>query len=194
MRFTGLVIVAAALATTGCATRDYVDTQVGDLSTRTDGRFSAFDGRLNSQDARMGQIQTLAQQALDRANAAGKLAEGKFLYDVTLTDDQTLFSTGSADLTAEAQGRLTQIADQLRAENRSVYLEIQGHTDSVGDAEANMRLGKDRAEAVRRFLNSRGIPLHRMSTISYGATQPVADNTSRAGRAANRRVAILVMA
>jgi outer membrane protein OmpA-like peptidoglycan-associated protein len=58
----------------------------------------------------------------------------------------------------------------------------------------NLELGEARAEAVRRFLSKQGIALNRMSTISYGEEDPVAKNTSRKGRAQNRRVVVVVLA
>ena len=134
-----------------------------------------------------------AQEALDRAIAAGKLAEGKFLYEVALTDDKVRFAFDKAELGDEAKSILTELANQLKADNRNVYVEIQGHTDSIGGEEYNYRLGLERAEAVRRFLNQQGIPLHRMSVISYGESEPVADNGTREGRTQNRRVVLVVL-
>ncbi|HUO11267.1 MAG TPA: OmpA family protein, partial [Caulobacteraceae bacterium] len=71
---------------------------------------------------------------------------------------------------------------------------IQGHTDSTGSKAENVRLGEERAEAVRLFFYQQGVPLNRMSTISYGDASPVAPNNTRAGRAQNRRVVVVVMA
>jgi outer membrane protein OmpA-like peptidoglycan-associated protein len=83
---------------------------------------------------------------------------------------------------------LTEFAEKLKGENKGVYLEVQGHTDSTGGEELNYRLGDRRAEAVRRFLSKQGIALNRMSTISYGEAGPVVENKTRSGRAQNRRV------
>src|SRR5581483_9811881 len=99
----------------------------------------------------------------------------------------------SSKLSPEAQQRLTDFADKLKTDNRNVYLEIQGHTDSRGSDSANQRLGDERAEAVRLFMNQHGVPLNRMSTISYGKADPVADNKTKQGRAQNRRVVLIVM-
>jgi outer membrane protein OmpA-like peptidoglycan-associated protein len=96
-------------------------------------------------------------------------------------------------LSSEADQRLTEFAEKLKGDNRNVYLEIQGHTDSTGPDSANQRLGEERAEAVRLFLNQQGVPLNRMSTISYGKADPVAPNKTRTGRAQNRRVVLIVM-
>ena len=72
-------------------------------------------------------------------------------------------------------------------------MEIQGHTDATGTKEVNYRLGEERAEAVRRYLNEHGVALNRISTISYGADDPVAPNNSRDGRKQNRRVVLIVL-
>ncbi len=69
----------------------------------------------------------------------------------------------------------------------------RGHTDNTGSREVNKRLGAERAEAVRAFLNQNGIALNRIATISYGDESPVASNKTRAGRAQNRRVVIIVL-
>ena len=92
------------------------------------------------------------------------------------------------------QTKLKALADQLKTDNKNVFLEIQGHTDATGKPDYNMMLGQERAEAVRLFLNQQGVALNRMDTISYGETAPVADNKTKAGRAQNRRVQIVVLA
>ena len=88
---------------------------------------------------------------------------------------------------------LDNLVNQLKADNKNVFIEIQGHTDSVGSDPYNMKLGEERAEAVRRYLSENGIPLHRISTISYGKSRPIAENTTKAGRSKNRRVVIQVL-
>ncbi|WP_421934725.1 OmpA family protein [Phenylobacterium sp.] len=171
----GGVLLAAAVATSGCATKGFVRDQVAVV----DGRVTQVDGK--------------AGEALSRANAAHKLAEGKFLYQVVLSDDSVKFPTDRHALSPEAEARLTELTERLKAENRNVYLEIQGFTDATGTPEYNEQLGAARAEAVRKYLSQQGIALNRMATISYGEDTPVADNTTPEGRAQNRRVAIVVL-
>ena len=72
-------------------------------------------------------------------------------------------------------------------------LEIQGHTDNLGDKESNKQLGLKRAEAVRDALYSAGLPLHRLGVISYGSSQPAVPGQSQKARALNRRVVLLVL-
>jgi outer membrane protein OmpA-like peptidoglycan-associated protein len=112
---------------------------------------------------------------------------------MVLSDDSVKFPVDSSKLSPEAEQRLSDFADKLKNDNRNVYVEIQGHTDARGSERINERLGEDRAEAVRLFMNKHGVPLNRMSTISYGKADPVADNKTKTGRAQNRRVVMVVM-
>lgn len=168
-------ILALGLGASGCATRNFVRDNVAVV------------------DARVTGVEGTANEALQRANAAHKLAEGKFLYQVVLSDDSVKFPTDRHSLSPEAEQRLAELAERLKGENRNVYLEIQGYTDASGDEAYNEELGEARAEAVRRSLSLQGIALNRMATISYGEAMPVAPNDTPEGRAQNRRVAIVVL-
>lgn len=176
------VVLSLGLLASGCATRGFVRDQV-----------AVVDGRVDATDQRVAQVEGTAGQALDRANAAQVLAEGKFMYEVVLSDDSVKFPSDRDALSPEAEQRLAELAQRLKAENKNVYLEIQGHTDSAGPESYNDALGEARAEAVRRSLSRQGIALNRMATISYGEESPVADNSTPEGRAQNRRVAIVVL-
>ena len=167
--------LALGLAASGCASHRFVRDQVQVVDTRVT------------------HVEGTAGEALARANAAHKLAEGKFLYEVVLSDDSMKFPTDEDALSPEAEARLAELTQRLKAENRNVDLEIQGHTDATGDEDYNEQLGEARAEAVRRFLSRDGIALNRMATISYGEEAPVAPNDTPEGRAQNRRVAIVVL-
>ena len=178
----GGALIALGFAASGCASHRFVRDQV-----------QVVDNRVMEVDGRVTQVEGTAGQALERANAAHKLAEGKFLYQVVLSDDSVKFPTDASALSPEAERRLAELAQRLKSENRNVYLEIQGYTDATGDEKHNEELGAQRAEAVRRFMSMQGIALNRMATISYGEAQPVAPNNTREGRAQNRRVAIVVL-
>ena len=88
---------------------------------------------------------------------------------------------------------LTLLVDKLKADNKNVYVEVQGHTDATGPTDYNYRLGEERADAVRRYLNQQGVALNRIGSVSYGKDLPTAPNNTRAGRAQNRRVVVIVM-
>jgi peptidoglycan-associated lipoprotein len=190
--------MAIALGLNGCATQKYVDQQVAGLESRQGAALteqgSKIGGRIDGLETRLNQVDQTARDALARAIAAGKLAEGKFLYSVVMTTDGSVtFASGKAIISDEGQAKLTALANQLKSDNQNVYLEIQGHTDSKGSNKANERVGMERANAVRTYLAKQGVPLSRMSSASYGEDAPVADNATRAGRAANRRVVIVVL-
>ncbi|MGQ9685244.1 MAG: OmpA family protein [Thiobacillaceae bacterium] len=224
MKKLGLLVISVTLglAASGCATKEYVHEYVqGQLKPvqdrlnaleqraeaseggqrRMDAQIQALGGRLDqaeaslkSHDERIAALSRTAQEALDRAIAAGKLAEGKLLYEVVMTQDTLRFANESASLTEEAKAALDEFAARIKAEGKPVFIEIQGHTDSRGPAAYNERLGLMRAEAVRSHLHRKGgLPLARMSVISYGHTEPVADNRTRAGRMQNRRVVLVVL-
>jgi outer membrane protein OmpA-like peptidoglycan-associated protein len=97
------------------------------------------------------------------------------------------FLSGSAKLTLDSQGPLNRVVTALN-ERRDLRVVIEGHTDNVGNRDANVRLSKARADAVRAYLVSKGIAASRLSTIGYGPDQPVASNDTPEGRAQNRRV------
>jgi outer membrane protein OmpA-like peptidoglycan-associated protein len=187
--FAATAMTACALSLGGCATKGYVNRQVATV----DAKVQTTQAQVNQQQSHLDRLDQATQDALKRATDAGKLAEGKFVYSMVLSDDSVKFPADSSKLSPEAKQRLTAFADKLKSDNRNVYLEIQGHTDTRGSESLNQRLGEERAEAVRLFLNRNGVPLNRMATISYGEKDSIADNKTRAGRAQNRRVVLIVM-
>ena len=146
---------------------------------------------------------TAADAAAARADAVGGrvdtvsaevAATRKLIYEVTLSEDQGNFKFGQTSLPDEAKGRLDQMVSQLKGEQKNVFIEIEGHTDNVGSAELNERLGMERAEAVKRYLyEQHQVPLHKINVISYGEGKPVAPNNTRDGRAQNRRVVVRIL-
>jgi outer membrane protein OmpA-like peptidoglycan-associated protein len=189
--------LVVALSVTGCATKKYVKQETGAVGTRVDqvqGQVEEAQTRLDTHERQIGETSKTAQEALQRAIDAGKLAEGKLLYETVLTDEKVKFGFDTSDLSPEAKAALDQFAAQLKAENQGVYIEIQGHTDSVGSEKYNEELGLLRAESVRRYLSQQHqFPLHRINVISYGEAAAVADNSTREGRSQNRRVALVVL-
>lgn len=195
----GLLVVAVAAS--GCATKKYVRAEVGAVDARSAERVTSVESqveelqtRADGQEHQMGEISETAREALERAIAAGKLAEGRFLYEAVFTDHRIGFGFDQAKLNEPARAALGSFAADLVERNQDAFIEIQGHTDAIGSEGYNLTLGEQRAEVVRRFLNSEyGLPLHRMSVISYGESAPIAENGSREDRALNRRVALVVL-
>jgi outer membrane protein OmpA-like peptidoglycan-associated protein len=194
-------LLVGIVGLSGCATKRFVGQEVSKSSAASERRISEVQTqvetaqtRVREHDTHLAELDKSTREALERAEAAGKLAEGKFVFSLVLSDDAVKFPVNRHELSKEAQAKLMEFAEKLKGENKNVYLEIQGHTDSSGDKEYNYKLGEERAEAVRRFLSKEGIALNRMSTISYGEDEPVSKNTSRKGRAQNRRVVVVVLA
>jgi len=122
----------------------------------------------------------LAAGAPDTRNKL--ITEGKF------STTGILFDVNSDNIKPESYGSLKDIADVLQ-DNSNVHVKIIGHTDSDGDASLNLALSKKRAEAVKSFLQSEfKIDASRMLTDGKGASDPMADNKTAAGKAQNRRV------
>jgi peptidoglycan-associated lipoprotein len=147
------------------------------------------------------QANNAATEAASAANAAGSKAEAldkaskRLVFEVVLSEDQGNFKFGKTVLPDEAKARLDEMINQLKADPKGAYFEIEGHTDNVGATAINDKIGLERAEAVKRYLyEQHQIPLHKMNVISYGEAKPVAPNKTKDGRAQNRRVVIKVLA
>ncbi len=206
MRFITILLLAALCA--GCASFDFVrreneeteqrlgqriDEVAGQLEETQDD-VGALEGRTDANERQVAELSKTAQDALDRAIAAGHLAEGKFLYQTILTDDKVRFGVDQTELSGEALAALDGFAELAKAANLDVYVEIQGHTDSTGSEAYNEKLGLERAETVRRYLSHHhGFALHRLSVISYGESEPMVANDNRESRSQNRRVVLVVL-
>jgi outer membrane protein OmpA-like peptidoglycan-associated protein len=200
-----LPIVAIAIGgSSACATKKYVKTQIDDVAGKindkvdtlsksleeTQERTRKNEQRIGQAEQKLGEVDqkaqtanTAAANANTAATAAGAKAESvektvkRLVYEVTLSEDQGNFKIGQSALPPEAKARIDELVAQLKANPNGAFLEIEGHTDSTGPAE----------------YNKQQVPLHKMNVISFGAEKPVAPNTTREGRAKNRRVVIKVL-
>ncbi len=205
-----------------CATKKFVRTEVGQVNdkvTTLSGSLEETQERVRQAEGKITDVDTRAQaaatdaknvgtQAQQAANAAGERANAvnaradtieaasrKLLFEVVLSEDQGKFKFGKTELPDEAKSAIDQMVDGIKSQKSSVWIEIEGHTDNVGDARYNEALGMNRAEAVKRYLyEQHQVPLHKMNVISYGEGKPVSPNRTRDGRAQNRRVVIKVLA
>ena len=212
------LITVVAVGGSACATKKYVSAQIGTLNEKvetmgksieaTQERTKANEGRIAVVDEKAQTAHQTAQQAGQAASAADARAGAvdakadaldraskRILYTVVLSSDEGNFEFGRTALPAEAKARIDELVAKLKTNPQGAYVEIEGHTDNVGPKDFNDRLGLERAEEVKRYLYAQHqIPLHRISTISYGAEKPAAPNDTKAGRAQNRRVVIRVLA
>jgi len=122
-------------------------------------------------------------------------AGGKKLYDALSTSGRVathgiLFDTGSDHIRGESTPTLKEITAML-TEHPDLSLTIEGHTDNVGDAQANLALSAKRADAVKAYLVGKGVGAERLTTKGLGASKPTAPNTTAEGRQQNRRVELV---
>jgi len=101
------------------------------------------------------------------------------------------FESGKATIKRTSHGILDQVATVMK-ENPAYLLQINGHTDNVGNAAKNQTLSQERAEAVKAYLEGKGVAGKRMTATGFGDTKPIADNKTAAGRTQNRRVEFVV--
>lgn len=203
----GTLLTIGLIAGTGCATKKYVMSGIATLDQKVEGVETSVEEnqkRIKEHDTRLATLGSLikeqdseiSKQRTDFDNKLSevkKAAEGRLIFQEVLQNDAAKFKFDSWELSDEVKLELDKFVEVLVAQNKGVYLEIQGHTDNTGEEEWNLILGKRRAEAVMEYLHKKyNIPLHRMEVISYGSDAPVGDNSTREGRVQNRRVVILV--
>jgi outer membrane protein OmpA-like peptidoglycan-associated protein len=221
---TALAVAVVAIGTTGCASKKYVRTSVGEVNDKVDSlgrsveqtqeRIKANEGKIAEVDSKATAAGNAAQQAnaaasnaANSASAANNAANAvgtkldvfdksmrRLVLEVVINESSGNFLSGKTDLPDDAKSQIDQLVSKLTQDPKNVYFEIEGHTDNVGAADFNEKLGLERADAVKRYLYEKHqIPLHKMNVISYGETKPVADNKTKEGRAQNRRVVIRIL-
>jgi outer membrane protein OmpA-like peptidoglycan-associated protein len=132
-----------------------------------------------------------ATEALSRLERAGEVGVREDARGTVLTlSGSVLFASGQTELLPSARNRLSEVADALKQSDSA--LTIEGHTDAQGPDSYNEELSLRRAEQVRDFLVSRGVPPDRFSVRGLGEYRPVASNSTAEGRANNRRVEIVL--
>jgi outer membrane protein OmpA-like peptidoglycan-associated protein len=216
--FVATAITVFAVSSTACASKKFVRTSVGEVNTKVDslgrsveetqertrrneGRITEVDSKAQAAADSASQANQAAAKAMTAADEVGAKADAidkasrKLVFEVVLNEDQGNFKFAQTTLPDEAKMKIDQMVQQLKQDSKNIFIEIEGHTDNVGDKNVNTKIGLERAEAVQRYLYEQyQIPLHKMNVISYGEDKPVAPNNTRDGRAQNRRVVIKVLA
>lgn len=186
-----------------------------------DARVNPVEGRIGTAENRIGDVEQNAQRLsgqLDELAAVSNAARGgaraaqetadtalagvattneriSALDDFTQQDVARInFRTGSSTLTTDSKTQLDELASKIQTA-RNYVVEVTGYADQTGSVDANRRLSQRRADAVVRYLaENHRVPLRRMITpFGYGESQPIADDTTREGRAANRRVEVKIL-
>jgi OmpA-OmpF porin, OOP family len=221
-RFTVLaLLVAGSLPfTVGCASKSYVRNQVtptinkvnelDDLTARNTRDIRDMDARaqqgikqVNSKAATADQKALAAGQAADQANQNATQAGSRVTSLAgtvenldnykPVSDTTVLFGFDKAELTTKDKQTLDEFAQQLQS-HKHYIIQVEGYTDSTGSADYNYQLSQRRADAVIQYLAQKyNVPAFKIFLIGLGKDNPVAQNTSAAGRAKNRRVDLRLM-
>lgn len=152
-------------------------------------RMNDYDARLAELGKRLEEVARMAQDAYDATGLGQRKIFGKVVESITLTEDKTLFPINSPNLGEQDKAKLDALVIRLKALGTAYHLQIQGHTEGFGSDDYNYELGKARAEAVKNYLKEKGgIPLLRMSVMSYGSIE-----SPGYANKGNRRVVVQVM-
>src|SRR5258705_9969572 len=172
-------LVALAIGgSTACATKKFVRTSVGEVNEKVDaqgrsleetqertrrneGRITEVDAKAAAADQKAQSANEAAAAAHSAANAVGTEANTKFdaidkaskrlVFEVVLSEDQGNFKFGKTILPDEAKQKIDEMVAHLKQDPKNIYLEIEGHTDNVGDKATHQRIGLTRADAVKRY-------------------------------------------
>ena len=137
-----------------------------------------------------------AELAIEQADTLRRQLENLQLRQtesgVVVTLGDVLFESGQTELREEAMASLVEVVDLLQSEPDK-NIRIEGHTDSVGDANTNLEISQKRADAVFEALVSLGVDASRVTTQGMGEDFPIASNETEEGRAQNRRVDVILL-
>jgi chemotaxis protein MotB len=215
-----VVSILAAMASVGCNQKD--QGMIQELTARNQelqNEKQDLQERLAQAKAREDSLAadlSLKQSELDTAMARIKELEGKqatvpsapqppsgwergVLGDMVTVGADVLFSSGKADLTSAGRSALDKIVSDLKANYAGMAVRVYGHTDSEPIRKSkkmwqdNLDLSANRAMAVTRYLVSKGISAKNVEAVAMGENHPVANNSTAAGKAKNRRVEIIVL-
>jgi outer membrane protein OmpA-like peptidoglycan-associated protein len=157
--------------------------------TQTQEQLQASGDELRAREQKLAELQAAADraQAQLRKMEAIREEEGRMIISLS----GVLFEQGGNQLNAQAQTRLDTVAQALAAyPDRNIV--VEGHTDATGSDATNQDLSQRRADAVRTYLEARGVPAERMRAVGRGESTPIASNDTADGRANNRRVEVIV--
>jgi len=112
-------------------------------------------------------------------------------FNALIKQQKIVFDSGSSNLQSVSTSLLDKVS-QVAAKCANQQIQVHGYTDSLGSASANEKLSKSRAEAVVIYLEQKGISAERLAAVGHGEKNPVASNKTKAGRAQNRRIELIV--
>ena len=147
--------------------------------------------QIDKEKAALAAANARRQKALDDLKLFANVVEDKERGLVISIGGETLFKVNSAKFGPSANQELTALSVYLQLDPRPTV--VEGHTDSSGKPAYNMKLSQERAKDVMDFLVAQGVSADRITSVGFGETRPIADNKTKAGRALNRRVDVVMV-
>ncbi len=171
-----------------------VQTGYWDESMNTPECDPTLAARLEQERLEAERLAAAEQAARDAAARAAAAIQPAAAHMVTVSDEgDVAFAFDSAQLTDSAISELEKVAESLSSYSKIESISISGFTDSSGPETYNEGLSQRRAQEVQKLLSSKGVPMEAATVQGFGEAQPVASNTTREGRAQNRRVEIRIV-
>lgn len=168
------------------------DHQAAIVPAITDTVHSQSATTISSADASWNSIDFNAPaMSYDEITGKGVEVRGNADYGIYALGENILFDEGKATLRSDATANLKQVISSIGKHYKGGAVRVYGYTDSIGSAGANKELAKQRADAVKGWLESNGIENSKISENAIGEARPVATNSTEAGRQQNRRVEIV---
>jgi outer membrane protein OmpA-like peptidoglycan-associated protein len=152
---------------------------------------TATQQQISVEQAALADAEARRQKALDTLKLFANVVEDRDRGLVISIGGETLFKVNSAKFGPSANQELTALAVYLALDPRPTV--VEGHTDNSGKPAYNMKLSQDRAKGVTDFLIAQGVSADRITSVGFGETRPIADNKTKAGRALNRRVDVVMV-
>ena len=110
----------------------------------------------------------------------------------TIRLNHLIFTQGKAIINPQSFAELDEVVAMMKV-NEKIEIQLEGHTDSQGNASANMELSQDRVDAVKKYIVSKGIDKNRIKTKAFGGTQPLSNEKTEDARSLNRRVEMRIL-
>lgn len=152
---------------------------------------AATQEQIGKEQAGLAAAEARRQKALDALKSFANVVEDKDRGLVISIGGETLFKVNSAKFGPSANQELTALALYLQLDPRATV--VEGHTSNTGTAAYNMKLSQERAKGVMDYLIAQGVSPDRITSVGFGETRPIADNKTKAGRALNRRVDVVMV-
>ena len=168
--------------------------KVGEQAKRLEQQKAELEARqreLESEKSARALAEKKLVDAMKSLEEIAKVKEEQRGLVITL-EGAVLFASGKTTLLPIAKDKLSKVAGVLQQQSDDKRIVVEGHTDSVGSDDANLKLSQGRADAVREYMISQGVKAERITAVGKGESTPIADNKSPEGRANNRRVEIVV--